>query len=1059
LIAAMQPRDAVTTALLSLEGLPGPSAEEQRPYVASLEANLYPAIDQLRDTLVLDNPTMSPDKRRLAAINRDFSVSVYAVETGAQLFTLKGHQAPINWVAFSDNGKLIATASDDKTARLWNAETGETIAVLSLHAARVTFLAFGDDDRALMTVSDDGTIRRWNTADHAPVAVFAGHERGVQHYWSNFQKHILASVSKGEVVRLWDIDTGRELSRPDSEDPAVLAARKITGTQISLNDDASRLLITRAGPSNTVILWDVQARRSIASFNRTFPNSNVFVDQHRLIEILRSDLMFDVQAGIRFVDARTGRVIFNQGGFPEARFKGDRFLISNTNFTVPAHLWDAETFTQIAELPAPAREMALADFIMDGQQIATAPNDDTIKIWSAKTGELVRSIAIPYAAIWMLPDATHVVVGLKQGGAQVWDLRTGEKLVDLDARKDTLSDDTTQLPVSLIISADGKRAAGRLGQLRIVRLWDIESGRILLDAEATQDINAFRLNRDGTKLLVKGTTATEIWALPNLNLAATINYAGAMDFSEGGGAVIAKGDNPAQPAQRQPTRVWRIATDTGIYSRESLTGSVKYGVLAPQRPQSLAVVGSSDDAGRLGLAAQVPTAESKALEIIDVGSGRILRILSGADLTPVAVSADGRRLLVQEMMVGRQVWDAVTGTRLMEIKNPPFDSNAPLDLSITMPDGEAFNDSGQRLFIIVQKGNELQASIFDVDSGAKIASASTKLDGLPRGAILTSPAVSFSTDGSRITVVLNSGTSDWARMLVFDGQTAALKRDLGSTTANEALFSSPRKTWLLLLSQDADDQRARLLNSDTGLATNLQLPARTNRAWFSPDERRLITTSGGTASIWDVATATPLKSCSIGNNSDLLTSGAFSPNGASIALGTRAGAVYICDIGTGNVRKLPAASQSKRAEVTALAFSADGHWLAASGTGTQVFRTRVDEDPVLVASSPDAGRQLTFAADNRYLVIGQSAGAFEGATIHRLFAATPELVEFARSRLPRCLTPVERRQYHLTIEPPLWCVEMAKWPYNTAEWGKWLDARKAGEPATMPVDPRFSEEH
>jgi WD40 repeat protein len=1054
LIAAAKPDDPTTTALLSLEGLPGLSEEEQRPYLAPLEASLYPAVDRLREMLVIDKPIMSPDERRVAALNRDFTVSVYDIETGNQLL-LKGHQANINAVAFSEGGKLIATASADKTARLWNAETGELMAVLSLHTAPVTFVDFNDNDHSVMTVSDDGSIRRWNAADGRPLAAFASHEGGVQHYWSNFQKHLLVSVSKTQVVRMWNIDTGQLLSRPDSDDQAALAARNIEATQINLNDDGTRLLITRDGPSNSVILWDVQAGHSMASFDQTYPNSNSFVDNHRLLEILRPGL-FDVRTGNRFVDANTGRVIFNEGGFPVAKFKGDRFIITNDSFSVPIYLWDATTFKQIAKLTEPPESMAFAEFISDGKQIVTAPKDGTVKIWSSETGDLIRSISIAYDDIFLTPDGVHVVATLQQGGAQVWDLQTGEKILDLDTRKETSDDNSPQLPaVNLIISADGKRAAARLGKLQIVRLWDLAAGsdaasaNIRLDAESKEDIQTFKLNGDGTKLLILGKTAAEIWALPNLSMAATINYAGAMEFSKGGDALIAKDSKENEFGKAQPTRIWRIAADMGIFNGRSLAGHVQYGVLAPQRPQSLAVLGTPDDARRLGLSAAVSVEGRTAIEIIDLSSGRILRTLAGASdyLRPVTASADGRRLLTQSLIDPAQVWDTGTGEHLMDVEPDRVDA-------LNSRNAYAFSDNGQRLCLVTFEGTQLHVTIWDVDGRAKLASTVTKLDGLRENALVSLDA-KFSADGLRITVDLYALFDSWGRMLALDAQTAAMKRDLGSPNDNEDIIASPRGTWFLLVSKDGNDTRARLLNSDTGLVTNLQLPGGKHGAWFSADERRFIVASSADVGIWDAATGSLLKSCSIADNSDWVSNAVFSPDGASIAFGTSSGAAYICDTATGKASKLLAGSSGASNPVKALSFSGDGHWLSVSSTGIKIIKN-LDGDPAVVASMPDDAERMTFSSNAGYLVTGKSDEGGWGSTVHRLFPTTASLVEYARSKLPRCLTPIERKQYHLVAEPPLWCVEMAKWPYNTAEWGKWFEARKSGPPAPIPADPRFA---
>jgi WD40 repeat protein len=62
----------------------------------------------------------SPDGRLLATVGRDTTARVWDSATGQQLRTLTGHDAEVEGVAFSPDGRLLATASDDRTARVWD---------------------------------------------------------------------------------------------------------------------------------------------------------------------------------------------------------------------------------------------------------------------------------------------------------------------------------------------------------------------------------------------------------------------------------------------------------------------------------------------------------------------------------------------------------------------------------------------------------------------------------------------------------------------------------------------------------------------------------------------------------------------------------------------------------------------------------------------------------------------------------------------------------------------------------------------------------------------------
>ena len=85
-----------------------------------------------------------------------------------ELRLLIGHTGAVNGIAFSPDGKTIATGSDDKTARLWSATTGEHIATLTGHTDDVKGVAFSPDGNTIATGSYDKTVRLWDakTAVH-----------------------------------------------------------------------------------------------------------------------------------------------------------------------------------------------------------------------------------------------------------------------------------------------------------------------------------------------------------------------------------------------------------------------------------------------------------------------------------------------------------------------------------------------------------------------------------------------------------------------------------------------------------------------------------------------------------------------------------------------------------------------------------------------------------------------------------------------------------------------------------------------------------------------------
>lgn len=138
---------------------------------------------------------------------------VWNLATGEELATLHGHVNTICEVAFSHNGKFLATASDDHQVKLWSVEKWQLRGSLS-GTTRLKSVAFSNDDQWIAVGDASGVVTIWETADGRGgrlVTKLRGHADAVQRLAISPDGKTLATASWDNTIKLWDPLSGREM--------------------------------------------------------------------------------------------------------------------------------------------------------------------------------------------------------------------------------------------------------------------------------------------------------------------------------------------------------------------------------------------------------------------------------------------------------------------------------------------------------------------------------------------------------------------------------------------------------------------------------------------------------------------------------------------------------------------------------------------------------------------------------------------------------------------------------------------------------------------------------
>jgi ribosome assembly protein 4 len=148
--------------------------------------------------------TQSNGVEYLVSGSDDFTLFLWKPqESGKPIARLTGHQQPVNFIQYSPDGNLIASASFDKSIRIWGGFTGKFIMVFRAHVQSVYQVAWSADSRLLVSSSKDSTIKLWDLKKKTMLEDLPGHADEVFAVdWSPDGDRV-CSGGKDRVLKIW----------------------------------------------------------------------------------------------------------------------------------------------------------------------------------------------------------------------------------------------------------------------------------------------------------------------------------------------------------------------------------------------------------------------------------------------------------------------------------------------------------------------------------------------------------------------------------------------------------------------------------------------------------------------------------------------------------------------------------------------------------------------------------------------------------------------------------------------------------------------------------------
>lgn len=189
----------------------------------------------------------SPDGRLLASGSADKTLRFWNLKTKQEICCCTGHKLSITSIAFVPNGTIVASGSFDKTLRLWSVEDGRCLCELTGHMSEVLSVAFSPDGLTLASGEKEGEIYLWNIAKQKQIGRLQAHTAGVRSLAFSPDGRFLASGSDDQTVRLWDSAGGQELS--------CLKPYQGKIQEVTFTSDGQRLM---TGTVESVRFWKVE---------------------------------------------------------------------------------------------------------------------------------------------------------------------------------------------------------------------------------------------------------------------------------------------------------------------------------------------------------------------------------------------------------------------------------------------------------------------------------------------------------------------------------------------------------------------------------------------------------------------------------------------------------------------------------------------------------------------------------------------------------------------------------------------------------------------------------
>lgn len=373
-------------------------------------------------------------------------------------------------------GGLFATGGSDGTARIWDSNGFSQLVAFAGHHGPINQLAVNANGSSMITASADGTAKIWATQPIEQRLALPGNTDLVTVAFSPANPHVLATSNTSGTVTLWNLQSPsrplavlREPANPSGYDSAEFSGN---GQQIVATGGNQQARIWTVG--------DVKGAPVVLDLNRhpscTNPNA------------------------------------VTAAGINTAEFSPNNQLVVTGDEDGTACIWNATTGLPIRKLTEPAGAsggvtgvagvggsgIRWAAFSPNSQELVTASDDGTARIWNVNTGAIVQVLVEPsgesITTARFSPNGRLVVTASNDGTSRIWDAATGRELETFDEPNHAeVSNANFSRDQRFVVSCSGS-----------AHIWSVATGQLVTSFQYGNTLSDCEFNADGMQLATDG---------------------------------------------------------------------------------------------------------------------------------------------------------------------------------------------------------------------------------------------------------------------------------------------------------------------------------------------------------------------------------------------------------------------------------------------------------------------------------------------------------------------------------------------------------------------------